>query len=65
MKHFESKVVYEKMKGELTDEAMELLGITVDKIDNALQQCMSAGMSKRAAVKQIYRLWKFAEPKDE
>jgi hypothetical protein len=61
MKYPESKIIFDKMKAQskLNDEAMGLIGITIDKIDRAMKQCLDAGMSRQAAVKTIYKLWKF------
>jgi hypothetical protein len=60
MKHFEAKGLYQKIKGDATDEMMDVLGITVEKLERAIQQCMDKGLSKKKAIETVYKLWQKA-----
>jgi len=62
-KYQESAIIYNKIaKG--NDKAMSLLGVTKEKIDKAMHQCVSAGMSRKQAMRTIYKMWNYAEPED-
>lgn len=66
-KYQESAIIFNKIKetSGMTDEQMSLLGVTIEKIDTAMKQCKDKGMSNKKAMQTIYKLWKYAEPKDE
>lgn len=63
MKHPESAIIFNRIKqsSNLNDEALSLLGITKDKIDTAMVQCIKAGLSKKKAMDTIFNLWKNSE----
>ena len=67
MKYQESAIIYNKIKEKsgMNDQAMAVLGITKDKIDQAMHSCVSSGMSRKAAMRTIYKMWNYAEPEDE
>jgi hypothetical protein len=64
MKYQESTIIYNKIKesSNLTDDAMAILGVTRDKIDVGMKQCISKGMSRKKATQHIYNLWKKSSP---
>jgi hypothetical protein len=59
MKHPESKTIFDKMKVKtgLSNEAMAALGYNIDKLDKAIDQCLSAGMSRPKTIEIIYKMW--------
>jgi hypothetical protein len=63
-KYQESTIIYNKIKesSNLTDDAMLILGVTRDKIDIGMKQCISKGMSRKKAAQHIYNIWKKASP---
>jgi hypothetical protein len=60
----ESHILYNKVKKEsgLTDDALTLLGITQSKLNDAIHQCISKGMSRKVAMRTVYSLWLKANP---
>lgn len=66
MKYTESAIIYNKIKdtSKLTDEQLTALDVTKDKIDKAMHNCVSQGMSRKKAMRVIYKLWTNAEPED-
>lgn len=59
MKYEESAIIYNKIKetSNLNEEALALLGVTKEKLDDAMQKCISAGMSRKKASEVIYKMW--------
>lgn len=60
----ETTIVYDKIKKEskLNDEALALIGINKDKINKAIDQCISRGFSRKKAMQFVYNLWKKSNP---
>lgn len=58
MKYPESAIIYNKIAKGLNEQALTILGVTREKIDQAMHQCVSAGMSRKKAMETIYKMWK-------
>lgn len=60
----ESYEVYNKIKAKskLNDDALTLIGITQGKVNDAIHQCKTAGMTRTQAAKTVYNLWAKANP---
>lgn len=49
-------------KSGLNAEALSLMGINQGKINDAIHQCRSSGMTRTQAAKTVYNLWAKANP---
>jgi hypothetical protein len=67
MKYTETNIIYNKIAStsKLTPDQLTTIGVTMDKIDKAMHQCVSSGMSRKKAMITIYKMWNYAEPEDE
>lgn len=59
MKYEETATIINKIKQktQLNDEALSLIGVTQERIDKAMTQCIDAGMSRKKAAEVIYKMW--------
>lgn len=60
----ETHIVYNQIKTHLqyNDETLDLLGYSKEKIDKAIQECTSKGMSRKQAAKTVFDIWMKADP---
>jgi len=64
MKYQESAIIYDKIAKGLNEQALSILGVTREKIDQAMNICVTSGMSRKQAMRTIYKMWNYAEPED-
>lgn len=65
MKYLETAIIYNKIAKGLNEQALTILGVTREKIDTAMHQCVSAGMSRKKAMRTIYKLWNISDGHSE
>lgn len=59
IQYTESHILYNQIKKDsgLNDEGLKLIGITQPKLNEAIHQCISKGMSRKVAMRTVYHLW--------
>lgn len=60
----ETHIVYNKIKEHLNynDDTLEILGYSKEKIDKAISECTSKGMSRKQAAKTVFDIWMKSDP---